>query len=541
MKKNQIKFTFLIIITVFICTTIIVLNLNNETTEKKFTHDNIELNIPQNDHHTVPYIDPFYGVGTEYLIGGGTAYSLFDNTTIYSDTNNDGIYDHSYELDASEYIDPNSPYPGSRIYSDKPIVYEKRLCKTGTTNAEVYYLSSVPPINVLKNEYYIPQGTWYFASQQPQTIFIDENFNDLIDSQINIDINGGTFLVNNYSRVFSDKVFYCYNKNSFIGPPGTDFYNINEDVEMILIIEDNTDINIDLNNDGNFDESLNLDVGEYGPYTWTSGCHINSTKPILIFNDINWYGNCQQTGIYIPPSHMMGSDKYLHVFLGSLSRYRTHIGSFSNNTLYAEGVTNNLGIPEWNQSLGANEKIDIEWSPQTIHIWGTKPFEGYFGDYWNAPSYHYTDTYRYYYPFPSSYISSINLHFPEEIELDTFIEMKIRVFNPLAITELNNIGLTIRIDDNFTIPSGDIIDINIEKRYLKNDTLIYNDLFQKSVTNQDNLKIIQILPVDSDILLSLDSLQYYEITYQILSPSTPELYNFPPVTIGYSTSTWVLS
>ena len=108
--------------------------------------------------------DPFFGVGSDFLVvrysgDNPDIYTLFDNTNIYLDNNNDGIWDYQFQGNAGESQILDTPWPiynGARIHTDKPIMYKQLLyhyeCSYDPCDEEIYI--TIPPLNNLKSEYY---------------------------------------------------------------------------------------------------------------------------------------------------------------------------------------------------------------------------------------------------------------------------------------------------------------------------------------------------------------------------------------------------
>ncbi len=81
----------------------------------------------------IPFETPYYSIGSDFLAADGECWylsscpsesypkinTLFDNTKIYLDNNNDGVWDYSFSGNAGEYITLNPviepPRFGARI------------------------------------------------------------------------------------------------------------------------------------------------------------------------------------------------------------------------------------------------------------------------------------------------------------------------------------------------------------------------------------------------------------------------------------------
>src|SRR3989338_5625630 len=77
--------------------------------------------------------DPYFGVGSEFLVVGienTEIFTLFDNTNIYLDNNNDGVWDYQFQGNSGESQVLNPPWSinrGARIQTDKPVMYKQMM------------------------------------------------------------------------------------------------------------------------------------------------------------------------------------------------------------------------------------------------------------------------------------------------------------------------------------------------------------------------------------------------------------------------------
>lgn len=498
--------------------------------------------------HTVPEEDPFFSVGCDFLVIKAEAYKpyiqiLFDSTIIYIDTNNDQIYDHmlpdnkgGVELDLENELS-NSLNVGSRIHTNKPVAY---LQDFGWGNLYV------PSIDNLKNEYYIYKigdGEYHHITvPEKSTIYVDENFDGTVDQEITVlPLTKESFEISaNWAQIYSSKPFYLYshkgkNGAAIIGPPGEDYYLPQGGyINHLIISYASTNISVDNNNDGNYDEYIEEGKGIHGPYNYNSGAHIHSSAPITIYYALDWDSDTNEP-TYLLPSNMLGSDLW-----GKFDRdNRNYItGFFSNTTYYVDYAKDNNLIPdntgENDKNVGANEvkkleRYDVIYPDNICHMWGSKPF---YVDWRVSTQKSVSHAY--------SYILSTTYHEPNELGLNETVKMNVRVFNPFATTEINNISMTIKIDDQFKL-SGDItLEITIKKLHLDTDFEKDTETITVTPTNENNLYTFTLSKDNSTIFESLSFFEYYDIDYEIITPEDPANYAFEPVEVSYDASTWDL-
>jgi len=496
-------------------------------------------------HHTVTQETPFFGLGSEYFFDEGDVTAVFNNTIVYSDVNNDGIYTEFYELQAGDSITIQTPYPGSRVFANKPIICKKLFYTEYYSEydhiRDYNEYCFVPPVETLKNEYYLPANTWLLSSPENTTVFVDYHNDGSIDNEIIVSILSKSVTTTSYnSRIFSSKPFCVYHQDwrTFVGISSNDFYTLYQDIRL-YILENNTEIKFDYNNDGIYDEYYNKNRSSMS-ITCSNGTHIHSDKNILIFyRPLLGPSGSNNFYYYLMPSTMMGND----MFIPSGKRFSPKATScFSNTTIYFDSITSNDLCPESEITVDSNQ---ITVLSSYTHFWSTKPFlafshyqyyaSGSYGGYWSRKySGHYGIM-------PNSYIHAIQLHEPNEIGVNDNIEMEIRVFNTFAETYVNNVTVTASIDDDFSISDGDHLTIDISKKWLQNDTLIDTANFDVYLSHIDNQYVFTVSKSNDSIFNCLEPMKYYSIDYTIQAPSIPVICKFEPVTLEYDASTWILS
>jgi hypothetical protein len=527
MKQNSYLVIVIIIISCLSISAIALLNntFNQQTIQsKETTNPNNFLNIEQ----TIPDNNTIFQTGTEYLrLVKGYIWVLFDNTYIYFDTNNDGVYDYETTKNANEYMQPsdlNLPHYGSRVYSTKPILYSFKSLGSGYNSN---YLS-VPPIHALKNEYYVPSGDWHIGATQEITVYVDEGINGSIEQTKTISkLNGDTITTSDLSHIYSNDPFYCYNDYTFIGDHGKDYYLYTADIEQLLVFQDHTNISIDTDNDGVYDHYLELDKGSHTLSGYTIGSHLHANNSILLLDDYAWVTS------YIIPSDTICSDYYS---FGSTPNYGILsyiIGCFNNITIYGDQVLNNDLIPDYTLHIGSNEMKYISHSSRTIHLWGTKPFPAFARAAYSSWRWYYNQC------IPSC-ITSMIYHDPNELKANQNVEMETRIFNPTATTNITNVTAAFTIDDAFALSGGTTLSITVEKHYLDNDTLIDTDTFTITPAHPGGNYTFTLTKSDTSLFNALQPMRYYAIYYDITTPTTVGNYQFKPVTIEYDASTWIL-
>jgi len=480
--------------------------------------------------HTIPQNNSIFQTGTEFLgLDGGTVWILFDNTNLYIDSNNDGVYDYKEVYNKDTRVNPSLSYHGTRLFSDKPIIYSVVTYAAGDNRQ----YNMIPPLHALKSDYIIPAETWYLGATTDLIVDVDYKLDGSIDQQVSISkLNGGTLTTSELAKVSADQPFYCYNAYTFVDTPGSDYYLQSPDLDELHILENDTMISLDLDNNGVYDNYTEYDKGTYTLSDITHGAHLSSSKPVLL---IDQYNNFRKN--YIPPSNTMSSDYYAigmdaYGYGGSVHV----IGCFNNVTLYGDYLTSHDLVADKTQHIGANEYNSWNWLSgyDGIHLWGTKPFSA-----WSYAA----RTYYYYYYFTRavpSCITATTLRNLNELEGNQEVTMEIRVFNPTANTEIRNVTIDGPINDDFDIPGGGSLAVTIEKLYLCNDTAIANESFSLIPTHSNGNYHVELSKLDTLLFSNLGPLQYYTITYSIITPSLIGNYQFEPVEISYDASTWIL-
>ena len=466
--------------------------------------------------------DPFATIGEDFLVvgkesGAPVFYILFDNTHIYIDIEDDGVWEeHIVRNAGSSYtvsIPTRTILYGTRIHTDKPVIYWQRL----------HGYDVIPPIGALRTSYYVYGGTWYVVVPENTTINVDNNDDGIIDSSINATpLTRNSISASNFARVFADKPFYLYCSSTLATQSGTDFYLPWTEINRLIVTENNTLLKIDIDNDGHYDEEHTLNKGvvtNFAGFTFNHGAHIWTDKPVAIFSR---YWNTYR----VLPSNMIGNDMWSP---GSGSDYyitgffKEDTGLYSNTTYYIDKVTDNDLIPDATGVVNANQYKSLP-SLGMIHTWGNMPFiESYYHNYGTIPY---------------SSITSTTYGTQKVLGANESTEIYVRVFNPFATTTANNLSITVPIPKNFSLHDGNNLTLNIEKRFLRNDTVIANDTIVVSPTNTGENFVFTITKTNTSLLSSLEPMTYYDIRYQVVTPPRYGSYRFEPVSLSFDAETW---
>ncbi len=480
--------------------------------------------------------NPFATLGEDFLVVGKENYAPvlyipFDNTNIYIDIEDDGVWEERIVRNAGDSYTVSMPTVlyGTRIHTDKPVIYWQHL--------HTYRYEVIPPISALPTSYYVYGGTWYAVVPENTTIHIDNNNDGTIDSTINATpLTRNSISASNFARVFADKPFYLYYAHTLATSGGTDFYLSRSNIHKLIVTEDNTLFKIDKDNDGHYDEERTLNKGvvtDFTGYTFDYGTHIWTDKPVAVYSA---YGGMIY---YVLPSNMVGNDMWSP---GSDASYyitglfKEDTGLYSNTTYYMDKVTDNDLVPDATGVVNANQCKSLSTSLGMVHIWGTMPFYESF-----LYSRHYSYPSRWYYWYhiiPYSSITATAYGTQKVLGANEPTEIYARVFNPFATTTANNLSITVPIPKNFSLLDGNNLTLNTEKRFLRNDTVIANDTIVVSPTNTGENFVFTITQANVPLLSSLEPMTYYDLRYQVVTPSEYGSYRFEPVSLNFDAETW---
>ncbi|MFH0861148.1 MAG: hypothetical protein V1921_08095 [Candidatus Altiarchaeota archaeon] len=487
--------------------------------------------------------DPFLSTGTEFLAirwddnhkyKYGPYYyhhpmimPLFNSTNIYVDANDDGVWEYKHTKNAGEWLSfevlplPGLINPGARIHSDKPVIYKQylRMYSHSCGWACAYYVDSesiVPPLNSLRNEYFIYNGEWTIVPQQSITVNVDMGNDGTVDNTISapkliktlVTIPTGSF-----ARVYSNGSFYLYNTIGVVGPASSDFYIQDENVSKLVVTEDDTLVEIDFNNDGHYDNSSNYSRGVYGLLQLNNGAHLHSNKPVTVY---------VYEGEYALPSTMIGSDVWS-------TGHNYVVGLFDNTTFHADDLLENNLAPELDDTVDANvEKPSAgPFQNNQKHVWSDKPL---------ISKYYYRDEAHILGPY--SAISTATHGLQKYLGAEEITTIETRVFNPFADTTAYNLTLNFRIPPGFTLPLGNSLEVSIQKKVLMNDSITESETVTVNPTYSAGEYIVTLSRSDSAILGTLEPMAYLNVQYQVVTPSAYGTFEFDSVILGYEAETW---
>ncbi|CEG14036.1 exported hypothetical protein [groundwater metagenome] len=474
----------------------------------------------------IPKEDPLWTIGEDYLVvenGNPRLYLLFNNTEIYIDLKNDGVWEFYTVQDAETQFTPsilgqNIIY-GDKIHTSKPVIYYRGG----------YRYDVVPPIGNWKSEYYAYEETWYAVVEENAMIYVDDNDDGTIDRNVSaIPFTANSITVSNFGKVFSNKPFYFWTSDNIGAQKGTDFYLPWNSIWKIYVLENETELKVDVSNDGFWDvENLTWNKGvitEFSALRLADGAHLKFNKQVVVFLSFGYIYSLQ-------PSSMLGND-----FWSSWSgdSYWSQLTGFFNNatgiaantTYYADKVIENDLISNYNGTLISNQITNTP-SLGCIHIWGNMPFGCvylYYG--W------------YLYTVPQSSITSTTYGTQKYLGANELTKIYTRIFNPFANTTISNVNITVKIPSNFSLPNGNTLTLNIKKFYLRNDTEIENDTITITPANISGNYEFTINSTSTSLLNSLEPMEYIDLRYQIVTPSVLGRYNFEPVNVNYKAETW---
>ncbi len=485
--------------------------------------------------------EPFFSIGSEFLVAGNEKpeiFTLFDNTNVYLDSNNDGIWDYQFQGNAGESQLLNPPWtinPGTRIQADKPVMYKQIMVYFDSRfdPTELVYSTTVPPLNSLQSEYYVFSyfPTWTAAAPQDTTISIDINNDGTVDKTLNVvkgETNYSLIPSNQIARVYSEsgKKFLLYTQQFLFSPLGTDFYTNLASIKVI-VGEDNTQVNIDMNNDLAYDETYNLNKGAYD-ISATQGAHINSNKPIAVYSTFN--------NVHLPvmPSNMLNNDLWgesgkLYHIIGVIGLFNNASGLSYNTTYNIDFQAQNDLKANFTGEVAANVFKELP-NMGNVHIWSDMPLN-YFYYYESKYQTYLLNTYPYSRIYPATFTEKY-------IGLEDELTINSRVFNPFAETTASDFSVKLKFNNLFAFPA--VFSVKIDKKHLNTDAVISSDTITKVPVLISGQYEFVIDNLDSSLLNSLGPFEYYDIKYDLISPLAYGFYNFEPVEITYNAPTWEL-
>ncbi|MBR9676536.1 hypothetical protein GOV04_00150 [Candidatus Woesearchaeota archaeon] len=435
---------------------------------------------------------------------------LFDNTNIYVDLNNDGLWDYTFLKDQFEVLilklDQATINRGARLQADKPIIYYDQ--STG------YDLIVHSPTNAYKKDQYLVghSDIAYFVAPQNTVVEVDDDLDG--DTDFEIIVQKGKSIsqyIRSTSHLTSDKPFYAYNALGTTSNKAKTFYTIGRYVRL-QVLEDDTEVFIDFNADGLKDYNYSFDAGAQDLVLETIGALIKSDKEILVFNNDRYSGTGFNT-IDLMPCEMLNNEVY--TFSGSRV-----LGLFGpNNSEYDNTI---LEVDDQFESINPNTYAVVEGSGLK-HVVLNSPANVYF--------YHTTEKFIQY----SAYASIFATTYPKTkyMQTDETIELVTRVFNTFSNTVANDFIITQPINPLFATDNKVLVTVILKR--LVDDSIVDSDTFSKEAAPGAPLIIDD---GDSKLFDELPALHYYDIIFELLSPSEYGLYSFGSASITFDANTW---
>ncbi|MBR9690149.1 hypothetical protein GOV08_00505 [Candidatus Woesearchaeota archaeon] len=462
-------------------------------------------------------------------------YALYDNTNIFLDINNDGAYDYNYNVNAGGPYTFNTPWQtshGTRIFSDKPIHYVQvyfqnyfQTVKFGNWY-ESKYFSTVPPVENYESEYYVKQGTWYVLSNNNQTVFVDEGFDG---DDYNISINGySVIVINDFSKIHSNKPFLAYSDEGFSGVLSSDFVS-NEDQVYVIAGEDSTLVEFDYNVDGVRDNFSMVDKGGY-LFDTVKGTRITSTKDVATFGYMRASNKIQRT----PPVYFL------------LSKTDTVSDEFS--LAVNEASHSMIGLLNSDSSPSSNFIIELyDLALNDIYEYAdmtSGKTAGVAQGYYHGKGDNLVLDYMYYYNNhnnPVRYFRGHSIAY-KKIYLSTRPKSKyispnstsifnVRIFNPFK--KINADGISVKF--RYTGVTMPVATVNHRRLTLNEDSVL--DSGSAAATKGSDAQGDYFIFAYPGIL---EPEEYLDIDFSLLTGQIEEKIIFEPAELSFTAQTWII-
>lgn len=477
--------------------------------------------------------EPYCYAGSDYYVIQHGNYppeliALYDNTQIFFDINNDGIWEYR------KTINKNTPYypttnwnlkDGSLIHSNKPIVYNQKIYSS--SNDRNY--QCIPPINALRNEIvlypvYVNNGLWKIISPNATINIIDKN-NVLttknIESSITINIPDNTAKPTDVWYINSTKPIIATSNFGFSSRLDTDFIKSVSGTTMIVTIEDNTLVEFDLNSDGIFDESEIMNRGNK-EFDLTAGTRIKSNKKIGVF-EREWWAKLDYSQCI--PTKSVNDELFLKIH----AKGRIYVtGLFNdddgfNNTFYqlTDGNTHiNDAVISNGVRVVSNSYSNI------VRIKADKPVSAFYKHYYSNSYYKFQRPFQTIEPYITSFSK---LKF---IGLNDSAIINVRVLNPTSY-DLDDVKVTIRYLDVFPTIN---VTYYFSIRNLDGDSPLVTETPKTSPT----LTIFGV----KEFTINLGTIlaeEYADINYYLKTPTDPGIFNLPKATLEFNSNIWTIT
>ncbi|PLW79817.1 hypothetical protein C0585_05745 [Candidatus Woesearchaeota archaeon] len=457
--------------------------------------------------------------------------ALYDDTDLYFDIDNDGVWEYKSNIDAFETYNAELNWKlkdNSYVHSSKPIVYNQRTFELDGSLGTSYGYACIPPIDSLKYELILPElkstdFTWNIISKNASLNILGSD-----GSLKKVDIEDSYDLYVRADHTTSDvwyinstKPLFAISNSGSVSHLGTDFFKVAPGITYIGVIEDETNIKVDENGDGIFESGEYLDTGLHR-FSFTAGSRIKSNKKIGVFESQEPVPDYYTRDI---TSAILADSINDELFVKIHEKNRVFItGVFNDDEGFLvtdfeyenENYTGDEGVVS-----NSVERLGFEGSG---FVKAKRPVTTFFN--YNSGRYAYQRPFQTIEPYISSFSKLKFLG----LEDDAIIN--VRAFNP-TIRTLEDIEVTINFIDYFT-------DENIEYRMsiknLEDDSIIEGPI-TSSVTPID-LGGIREFNIDID---RLEPNQYVDIDYTIITPPIEGIYSFPPANMKFKSEIWYVN
>lgn len=480
--------------------------------------------------------DAFFSSGFEFLVPSTnqpTLFILYDDTQVYFDINNDKINDYTvtYDQGTATPVFAWNIQEGSRISSNKPIVYEQTLDTLHQTQGSNTYnldiKTIVPPLFQYKTTYHIYPGTWTIVTNTPTQISV---LNTITLSEQIIQIDSPTQVTASHSSIITSPTpILVYAQNTIASNPSTDFIATDTQTQL-YIIQENTTVQIDINADGAYDQTTEYTTGQHTIQT-LPGSLIHCSNICSMYNRYTISNTYER--IVALESFSKSSNEHIGTSADEL------ITSFNQNTsviLYnhtdysvieSKSVESNKVTPI--TAIGARivtDKPSIfiqSTSRQTI----SKPCPSCYSQYY------YTQKIL-----PASAKPSISMHSminEKYTKLNQNVEMSHIIANTYKETTATHLELELTLQSAFSVTSTQL---HVIKRSLVTDTIIDEEMLSVSQS------LLSTTPLNENNVAMFNELgpqEYITITYSITSPSTAGYYETSTQQLRYTAPVWSLN
>ena len=487
--------------------------------------------------------ESFFSVGSEYLVM--TPYTtlssyqlqifvLYDNTNLFMDINNDGASDYELNFNKGGSFNLSTPWQiseGSRIISDKPIYFSQTLMYSNNEYIVPDYMTlsknfvSVPVENY-RYEYYTLSGAYRFLSKENGVIFIDENIDGVVDKNYTINSkNNSYFKISNYSRVFSNVSFFGYSNDSLTAPFGKEFISSFDNITLI-IAENNTRIDVDMNMDLVIDNTSFLNKGVYN-FSFLTGARIIGDKNFSCFENhyknlyfnVNYYFPCRRTK-EITNEFYLHSQKFNQSLVGLFNNFSYPLSDYNATLTALDGqvevinnmtsnILKNVTSGKFYSVISNTPLIDSLNKNDYVQLSGFKNYSVNFGSL-------------------ISYKKPYIIIRPKTKVLtpNSSAVISVRIINPFSDTSLENVKVTLPLNCGFLMQSSIV---NYKKERLSGGVI-------SSTSSGVVTSVNDVVYFDYPGIIESES--FVDIDYVFLTPASSLVCSLGKVGLSYDANTW---